>query len=217
MKRNILQIATADRDIEPVLKGVRALPINKLILICYPEDKKYISDKVYDVQRILNIPVEIYEVKDDVFMNFLVLISKIIRENRREYSEIVVNVTGGDKSLTCAAITSAFINGLKAIHIMGDKTIMLPILKLKFDRMVTEAKRHILKAILKGGGEVESLTELETLTGYDKPLLSYHINGSEETYGLIDLGLVEAKRGKRGRMHIKLTMLGRILIDTLEK
>jgi hypothetical protein len=125
-------------------------------------------------------------------------------------------VTGGDKGLTCAAITSAFINGLKAIHIMGDKLIMLPILKLRFERMVTEAKRHILEAIVKGGGEVESLTELEALTGYDKPLLSYHINGSEETYGLIDLGLVEANRGKRGRMRIKLTILGKILVETLE-
>jgi hypothetical protein len=44
--------------------------------------------------------------------------------------------------------------------------------------------------------------------------LSYHIRGSKQGRGLEDLGLVEVERGKRGRLRVKLTALGRMLLMT---
>jgi hypothetical protein len=72
---------------------------------------------------------------------------------------------------------------------------------------------RILRAIEKSGGDVESLEKLSQLSNFGKPLLSYHINGSEEGQGLERLGLVEVERGKRGRLRVKLTSLGRSLLS----
>ena len=47
---------------------------------------------------------------------------------------------------------------------------------------------------------------------YGKPLLSHHIRGAEDSRGLAELGLVETERVKRGRIRVKLTMLGKILL-----
>jgi DNA-binding transcriptional ArsR family regulator len=94
---------------------------------------------------------------------------------------------------------------------MNGEPMMLPVLKFSYDRLVSQTKLDILKALQKKGGEVESLEELKELTGYGKPLLSYHIQGAEDSQGLVDLGLVEVKRGNRGRSIIQETTLGRLL------
>ena len=59
--------------------------------------------------------------------------------------------------------------------------------------------------------EVESLEKLKELTNYGKPLLSYHIQGAEDSQGLAELGLLEVQKGRRGKSIIKATTLGRLL------
>ena len=54
-------------------------------------------------------------------------------------------------------------------------------------------------ALVKNGGEVESLEKLKELTDYGKPLLSYHVQGAEDSQGLAELGLVEVRKGERGK------------------
>ena len=46
---------------------------------------------------------------------------------------------------------------------------------------------------------MESLEELNELTGYGKPLLSYYIQSVENSQRLVDLGLVEVRRAIGGR------------------
>lgn len=62
------------------------------------------------------------------------------------------------------------------------------------------------------GGGVASLEELSELTGYDKAQLSYHINGAPDSRGLATLGLVSVEKGARGRLSIRLTTQGKILL-----
>ena len=61
------------------------------------------------------------------------------------------------------------------------------------------------------GSEVESLEKLKELTDYGKPLLSYHVQGAEDSQGLVELGLVEVRKGDGGKSIIKATTLGRLL------
>jgi len=103
------------------------------------------------------------------------------------------------------------VNGLKAIAIVKGEPLLLPVLKFSYDRLISDTKLNILKAIQKNGGQVESLEVLMELTGYGKPLLSYHIQGAEDSQGLADLGLVDVSRGDRGRSIIQATTLGRLL------
>ncbi|MGA3405840.1 MAG: hypothetical protein ABSD49_08930 [Candidatus Bathyarchaeia archaeon] len=50
-----------------------------------------------------------------------------------------------------------------------------------------------------------------------KPLLSYHIQGSDDSRGLIDLGLTDAPKHVRGKTRIRLTTLGKMLLaDKIE-
>ncbi|MHA2070354.1 MAG: hypothetical protein ACW985_01050, partial [Candidatus Thorarchaeota archaeon] len=62
------------------------------------------------------------------------------------------------------------------------------------------------------GGAVKSLKELSEISGYGKPLLSYHINGDDESRGLTELGLVEVEQKRRGRLQVALTILGRAML-----
>ncbi|MDJ0269087.1 MAG: hypothetical protein NXY59_00780 [Aigarchaeota archaeon] len=62
---------------------------------------------------------------------------------------------------------------------------------------------------------MKDLTELSSLTGYGKPLLSYHINGSEDSKGLLQLGLVRVEKQRRGRSSISITELGKMLLAGL--
>jgi hypothetical protein len=90
--------------------------------------------------------------------------------------------------------------------------VMLPPMKLDYTEMVSDVKMDILRALDNAGGEVQSLDELRNLTNYGKPLLSYHINGSEDAKGLIDLGLAESIRGPRNTTTVTLTTLGKMLL-----
>jgi hypothetical protein len=87
-------------------------------------------------------------------------------------------------------------------------------MNFSYAQVVTESKMEILRAIEKSGGDVESLEKLSLLSSFGKPLLSYHIRGSEESRGLEGLGLVEVERGKRGRLKVKITALGRTLLSS---
>ena len=62
------------------------------------------------------------------------------------------------------------------------------------------------------GGTIQSLGQLSDLSGYGRPLLSYHIWGDDESRGLVELGLVEAERGRHGRLKAHLTVLGKAML-----
>ncbi|PSN85200.1 hypothetical protein B9Q02_07315 [Candidatus Marsarchaeota G1 archaeon BE_D] len=118
--------------------------------------------------------------------------------------------------MTCSALASAFIFGIKAFWTDGNKPYIFPIIKLSYHRTLSDAKLSILNAIYKSGGFVNSLEELVDLTGYDKAQLSYHINGSADSKGLVELGLVDVVRQERGRLGVKLTALGKIFLTGRE-
>jgi hypothetical protein len=62
------------------------------------------------------------------------------------------------------------------------------------------------------GGFVESLEQLEAISGYGKPLLSYHVQGTRDSKGLADLGLLEIEKGDLGKISARLTTLGKLLV-----
>ena len=212
MPKRTLQIATLGPDTDPVLVGIRTLPVHKLYLIHLESDKAIAQKLRSDLSSILKVDVENHPIPgNDILTNVLEGVAGILSKERGGFEDIVFNVTSGDKLLGCAALSAAFVNGLKAVAIVNGEPMLLPVLKFSYDRLVSQTKLDILKALQKKGGEVESLEELRELTGYGKPLLSYHIQGAEDSQGLVDLGLVEVRRGDRGKSLIQATTLGRLL------
>jgi DNA-binding transcriptional ArsR family regulator len=214
--RNTLQIATyGEEDQDMVLLGVKYLPITKLILITVEAERDKALKFASKLGKTLKIETEVYSIKPPILYNTLAVFREIVVKNREAFEDIVVNVSSGDKQLGCAALTSAFINGLKTMAVDGDTPVLLPIIKLSYDEVISETKMNILKALDKAGGSVSDLTELASITGYGKPLLSYHINGAEDSKGLVQLGLVEVKKYRKGRLGITITPLGRMLLASI--
>src|SRR5439155_26472900 len=127
-------------------------------------------------------------------------VSEILNIDRKKFHQILMNVSCGDKMIGCAALSAAFINGIKAFGM--DETgspMLMPVLKLSYNEIISESKIKILKASDEAaGGYVESLEQLESISGYGKPLLSYHIQGARESKGLADLGFI-GDRKRRSR------------------
>jgi len=212
--RKTVQIATVGDDSSGVLAGVRNAPSNKLVLICYERDKDVAKRLATNIMETLKTDVDVYDQirVEQSYRDIMQVFSQIVEKNKDQYDDFLLNVSSGDKLICIASAVTSFILGFKAFFCKGDECVMLPPMKLSYTELVSEVKLNILRALDKVGGEVDSLDELSKLTNYGKPLLSYHIHGSEDARGLIDLGLAEAVRHARGKTKVRLTTLGKMLL-----
>jgi hypothetical protein len=216
MVEKTLQIATFREDKEGILSGIRNFPIHKLILLHYKEDIKNVEEFSGNLRSTIGIPIALRLISQpDIIRSAMEHVSDIIKTETGNYKQILINVSSGDKMIGCAALSCAFINGIKAF---GTDTqgnpMLLPIMKLSYNEIISDAKIKILQALDKDGGSVESLDQLVKHSDFGKPLLSYHIHGNEESKGLVQLGLVDVERLERGRTKITLNTLGKMLIST---
>jgi hypothetical protein len=213
-----LQIATFGSDGQDgIALGIRSFPVHKLILICFSSDKNKAEDFARKIKSVLGLPINITIVtKENVIRDTMERVNEIVNIESNQFRQVLMNVSSGDKLLGCSALSAAFINGIQAFGMDEAHTtpLLMPVLKLSYTEIVSEAKIKILKAINTAGGIVESLDHLEQVSGFGKPLLSYHIQGARDSKGLADLGLVEIEKGERGKISAKLTTLGKLLVSS---
>jgi hypothetical protein len=209
-----LQVAVLGGNEDAVHAGLRNFPAHKVILIAPHESTGQAESLAAKLTNTLKLPVDVIRLKDSSISTMLEEVSQIMRKEAGAFDDVIINVGSADKHLTCAGVTAAFVHGIRTFDVMGDQPIILPIMNFSYAQVVTEPKMEILRAIERSGGDVESLEKLSVLSNFGKPLLSYHIRGSGEGRGLEALGLVEVERGKRGRLRVKVTALGRILLST---
>ncbi|MGI0023998.1 MAG: hypothetical protein ACREA4_02500 [Nitrososphaera sp.] len=212
-----LQIATFGTEgQEGIAAGIRNFPVHKLILLSYNTDKQKVDEFSRKLRTVLGLPVTINLVtRENVIRDTMERVGEILNTHQSEFQQVLMNISCGDKLIGCAALSAAFVNGIKAFGM--DPTgapLLMPVLKLSYSEVISEAKIRILKAILGMGGVTESLEQLEQASGYGKPLLSYHVMGSRESKGLADLGLLEVEKRERGRISAKLTTLGKLLVTS---
>lgn len=216
MVQQTIQIATFGEDRDGILAGIRNFPIHKLVLLHYLEDKNDADEFARNLRITLGVPISLRVItKPDVIRSAMEHVADIMKKEAGLYEQILINVSAGDKMIGCAALSCAFVNGIKAFGIDAEgKPMMLPILKLSYNEIISDAKIKILQAIDRSGGSIESLEELTKITDFGKPLLSYHIQGNDESKGLVQLGLVDVEKLERGRSKIILNTLGKMLIST---
>ncbi|MGI9010308.1 MAG: hypothetical protein ACR2F1_03855 [Nitrososphaeraceae archaeon] len=213
-----LQIATFGTDEQDAIAfGIKSFPIHKLVLICFHEDKNKAEDFSRSIKSILGLPITITLVtKENVIRDTMDRINEILQIHGQEFKDILMNVSCGDKLLGCAALSTAFIHGVKAFGMDYTHTmpLMMPVLKLSYNEIISDAKKKILTAIDSAGGAVESFDHLEQISGFGKPLLSYHVQGSRDAKGLAELGLVDVEKGDRNKVATRITTLGKLLINS---
>jgi DNA-binding MarR family transcriptional regulator len=214
MPLKTLQIAVLGGSDEAVLVGLRNFPAHKLILITSPNYSNQANELAGKLTSTLKLTVDVMQLTDEAIPAMLETVGQIIHKESGNFQDFLINVGSADKHSTAAGVTAAFVHGIKAFDVTGEQPAVLPIMKFSYTQVITRPKMKILQAIESSGGDIESLEKLSDLSSYGKPLLSYHIRGSEDGEGLEELGLVEVERGKRGRLRVKLTPLGRTLLST---
>jgi hypothetical protein len=213
MPPRTLQVALLGESEDAVLVGLRNFPAHKLTLLVGIDsvDKALeLSDKLTET---LKLNVDIKQLRDASIQTVLEAIRQIIHAESENFQDFLINVGSAGKHQACAGVTAAFVHGIKAFDVVNEQPIPIPVMRFSYSQAVTHPKMEILRAIERSGGDVESLEKLSALSNYGKPLLSYHIRGSDEGRGLEDLGLVDVERGKRGRLRLRLTSLGRTLLS----
>jgi hypothetical protein len=188
-----------------------------LAFICFDSDKSKAEEFARKIKNVLGLPITVNLVtKDNVIRDTMERVNEILNIEGRNFQQVLMNVSSGDKLIGCAALSAAFINGIKAFGMDSTKSVplLMPVLKLSYNEIISTAKIKILKTIDGMGGTINSLEELEQASGLGKPLLSYHVQGGKDSKGLANLGLVEVERGDRGKMIINLTTLGKLLVSS---
>jgi len=213
-----LQIATFGSDGQDgIALGIRSFSVHKLALICFNSDKNRAEDFAKKIKSVLGVPITITVVtKENVVRDTMESVNEILNLHAKEFDQVLLNVSSGDKLIGCAALSAAFINGIQAFGMDDTHTVplLMPVLKLSYNEIISEAKIKILKSINTAGGVIQSLEQLEQISGYGKPLLSYHVQGAKDSKGLADLGLVEVEKGDRGKISARLTTLGKLLVSS---
>lgn len=213
-----LQIATFGNEGQDAIAfGIKSFPVHKLVLLCFYEDKNKAEEFSRRIKSILGLEITVSLVtQENVIRDTMDRINEILELNKNKFEDILMNVSCGDKLLGCAALSTAFIHGVKAFGMDHTHTIplMMPVLKLSYNEIISEAKKKILAAIDGAGGIIESFDQLEKISGFGKPLLSYHIQGSKEAKGLAELGLVDVEKGDRNKISARITTLGKLLVKS---
>src|ERR687887_2535317 len=113
-----LQIATFGSDMqEGIAAGIRNFPAHKLILICYSTDKQKAEEFARRIRTVLGIPVTITIVnQENVIRDVLEHIGEILNIESKNFPQILMNVSCGDKLIGCACLSAAFRS--KSVHLI---------------------------------------------------------------------------------------------------
>lgn len=200
-------IAPVGDNLDALYAGVKEFPTERVILVSPKERLDDAKNAKRELEK-FRIPVQIKEIHGNIWEESFRAISEI--KDIEKDKELIVNVATGDRMTQCAATSAAYVNGIKAFNVDKNGAMLLPVLKFSYYKMLTDKKLEILK-VLNNPKCCASLEELSKKTKMSLPLISYHVNGNLKSEGLRDLGLVETSE-KKGRVEVKLSMLGRMLI-----
>lgn len=203
-----------------ILTGLKIYPSQKLALICYDHDNTNAKRFVKVIRSIdENIEINVcLTPRQNIIENVFGNIGRIFGSEKNRFQRILLNVSSGDKSLSYAVLCAAYIKGIETFMInsnFSNSLVVIPIPKFYYDRIITKTDLRILNSIARAGGVIYGLDRLQQISGLIKPLLSYHINGRDNTKGLIDLGLVwvENKKYENGTIIvIRLTAIGELFV-----
>src|SRR5215471_21280634 len=98
MPKRTLQIATLGPDTDPVLVGIRTLPIHKLYLIHLETDKPIAQKLTHDLSSVLKVDVESHPIpNNDILTHVLEGVAGILNR-KRENLEMVFSKAGAARS-----------------------------------------------------------------------------------------------------------------------
>lgn len=186
--------------------GMREFPTKKVILIT-PKKRLKEAQKIEKKLKPFGVAVVVQEINQGLMDSMFAHIGDICSNHDQE--NLIVNVATGDRLSTCAALSAAFANGLKAFGVMNGEPVMLPIMHLSYYDSLTKSKKKIIEALEEG--VYTPLSELAKILKMSPSLLSYHIHGTLKNKGLESLRLVCIKNETK-QISVKRTKLASLLL-----
>ena len=211
MKRHTL-VAPVGEDMDSIFHLIRTFPTEKVVLISDEQDLPKAEEFSSSLEK-FRIPVEIATVKHYTIDELSRLTKNVMEASSgMEDSEVIISVASGNKITSCLTLSAAFVNGIKAVGIVDDKVVLMPVMRFSYYKTISDQKLKILKFLHGSPGCCRSLDELSKNMKMSLPLISYHINGNQKVEGLKQMGLVEATEGRK-RLSIKLSELGKMMMS----
>jgi PII-like signaling protein len=101
-----LQVATFGSEGQHgIASGIRSFPVHKLVIICFASDKN--KEFARKIRNVLGLPVTINVVtKENVIRETMERVNEILNLNAKEFQQVLMNVSCGDKLLGCAALSA---------------------------------------------------------------------------------------------------------------
>lgn len=199
-------IAPIGPNMQALFIGMKEFPTERVILLAMPNQEKE-AKKISDKLDLFTIKTSTKILKgnilESVFKEFAILC------NINDNDDLIVNVATGAHAMTCATLSAAYANGLKAFDIMGETSIMLPIMKLSYYHELSNNKMEIIRNL--DENDYEPIASIAKRLKISISLLSYHINGNDKYKGLKEHRLIETKLINKN-LHIKLSSMGSLLL-----
>jgi DNA-binding transcriptional ArsR family regulator len=208
-KKIIIAPVDADSSTKDVFSPVKEFPTERMVLLSSPEGLERAEELKRELER-LSIPATIIKVTgSNPWEDYFTVVSDVIEGHERE--NVVINIATADRISQCALTNAAHVNGIKAVAVIDGKLTALPILKLSLSSMISPKKMRILEELHKAGNCYRSMEELSKKAGMSLQLLSYHLNGTSKSDGMVQLELVNVKEEK-GRVRVCLSTMGRLFM-----
>ena len=186
-----IHIATVGHTKEPILQGIRAYPVDKLILLHSDDDKSEENTKnIREELKPLGITCELIVVNayalEDVILHIL--------EIKKNYpnDHLSINLTGGTKVMSASALLAGYILGLNVYYLLDSNldrnegkdikelTLELPIPKTSLNEL-EDTQSQIISFISKENGFIEKAnSEIHEKLKIGKQNISYHLKQLEK-------------------------------------
>ncbi|MAF36557.1 hypothetical protein CL622_05575, partial [archaeon] len=166
-------MAPVGDNLTALFVGMKEFPTQKVILIA-PMDKLKEAQQLEEQLNTFTVSTQIIEVEGNMMEAMFKTFGQMCAIYQPD--ELIVNVATGDRMSTCAALSAAYANGLKAFGVVGDKTMLMPIMKLSYYNELSDNKLAILSKL--DSEDHMPLKKLAEETGLSISLLSYHVNGN---------------------------------------
>src|SRR6267143_2498004 len=135
LKYNI--VAPMGENLESIFTAIRDFPTEKVYLISKGKHLDRI-DELKSVADRLKIDVQVIEIKGSLLEGMFKTFAQI--KTAVNDDSMLVDVSSGDNLDNCAALSAAYVNGLKAFAVIESKLMMLPVLKFSYYRLIPERK-----------------------------------------------------------------------------
>jgi len=193
--KNQTVLSPVGEGIENLYQMIKDIEADNLILMASSGHEK-------DIARARKVIEKFgFRINQKVFED---LTSERIIDYISGFEDVCINVATGSPRVQHSAIVASLITGIPALSVSGNQTIVLPQMKLSYYKGISPRKLEIMRAI---SDSPKNITQISRNSDMSLPLVSYHMNGTMKSEGLLEMGLVdEYKQG------LGLTSLGQMVL-----